>query len=97
MRLDDVCNAVAGSDGLLFVSGVCLREVFSRAGCTLDAHIYIKRITTWGWADEDELESGALGGLVGSTGGEALRRDMREYHQAWTPHLKADYELHRVD
>ena len=97
MRLDEVCGAIAQSNGLLLVSGVCLREILNRAQCQIDAHIYIKRMATWGWADEDELDGGSLSAIGGSSGGDALRKEMRLYHQLWSPHLKADFVFQWYD
>lgn len=96
LRLDEITEALAAQTGVLLVSGICVRQVFEQVGCCADAHVYIKRMATWGWADEDEL-SGPPVGLRGSTGGEAIREEMRLYHQRWQPHLKADFEFHWYD
>lgn len=93
LRLGEISEALAAPAGLLFVSGICLRQVLGRVGCAANAHIYVKRMATWGWADEDELEGGSLAGL-GADGGNAVRREMREYHASWLPHLNATYEFH---
>lgn len=94
LRLNEIAEALGTRSGFLFVSGICLREALDRAGCAADVHIYVKRMATWGWPDEDELEGGALSELRGSTGGEAMRQEMRIYHERELPHLRADFEYH---
>jgi hypothetical protein len=95
LQLDVIRDGLAEPKGLLFVSGICLRQVLELVGCEADAHIYMKRMAMWGWADEDEL-SGTLPEVPGASG-EAPRREMRLYHEQWQPHLRADYEYHRLD
>jgi hypothetical protein len=94
VRLDEVAEALKQPDGLLFVSGICLQQVLSDAARTASAQIYLKRMATWGWADEDEL-SGKLPEVVGASG-EAVRQELRSYHAKWQPHLLADYEFQRL-
>lgn len=94
VRLNEVAEALAVPPGFHFVSGICLRQVLEKAGRAADAHIYIKRMAIWGWADEDELTGGSLTGLRGSSGGDATRREMRLYHERGQPHLNADFEFH---
>jgi hypothetical protein len=94
LRLNEVAEALAAPRGFLFVSGICLRTALEKAGCTGDAYIYIKRMATWGWPDEDEFAGGSLTDLRGSSGGDATRREMRLYHKRTEPHLKADLEYH---
>src|SRR3954466_16276698 len=53
LRLEEVSEALARPGSLLFVSGICLRQVLADVGRAADVHIYIKRMATWGWADED--------------------------------------------
>jgi hypothetical protein len=89
-------QAVAKASGILFVSGVCLREILKRAEVQADAHIYVKRMASWGWCDEDEMESHGVAEIPGSSG-EFLRAEMRQYHGQWQPHHIADYEFHRLD
>jgi len=67
--------------------------VLERAGTQIDAHIYMKRMAIWGWADEDELNDVPF--EVPGSGGEVIRREMRAYHERWRPHLQVDYEFHR--
>lgn len=93
LRLSEIAEALAAPAGLLFVAGICLRQVLEQAECAANAHIYVKRMAAWGWADENELEGGSMVGL-GSNGGNAVRREMREYHNAWKPHERANYEFH---
>lgn len=97
LQLDQIADALARPNGFLFVSGICLRQVLEQVGCEASAHVYVKRMATWGWADEDELEGGSLSEIRRSNGGEATRLEMRLYHAKWQPHLKADYEFHRFE
>ena len=94
LRLEVIKDALAEPRGLLFVSGICLRQVLDLVSCEVDAHIYVRRMAMWGWADEDELD-GIIPEVPGASG-EAPRREMRAYHQQWRPHLRADYEFHRL-
>jgi hypothetical protein len=93
LRVDEIAEALAAPTGFHFVSGICLRQAMEKAGRSAAAHIYIKRMATWGWADEDELV-GTLTHLRGSSGGDATRREMRLYHERMQPHLNADLEYH---
>ena len=93
IRLDEFSEAVGKASGFLLVSGVCLRDVFARAEISAAAHVYVKRMAISGWGDEDEIV-GRLPEFAGSQG-EALRKEMRRYHEQWLPHLAADYEFHR--
>lgn len=93
LKIDEIASALTRHAGLLLVSGICLRQVLEMAGHGADAHIYIKRMATWGWADEDEL-SGTLAGISGSVGGDNTRGEMRAYHTTYQPHLNADFEFH---
>lgn len=40
--------------GGFIVEGVCLLDVLSRAGATVDGHVYVKRVRHGYWADGDE-------------------------------------------
>lgn len=92
LKIDEIATALTGRSGLLLVSGICLRQVLEMTGHAADAHIYIKRMATWGWADEDEL-SGPMAGISGSLGGDNTRQEMRDYHVRYQPHLNADFEF----
>ena len=94
LQLDAIRDGLAEPKGLLFVSGICLRQVLELAGREADVHVYVKRMAMWGWVDEDELTGGSLPEIPGASG-EAPRREMRSYHSQWQPHLRADYEFHR--
>ncbi len=96
LRFDCVSNWLTQISGFGFISGVCLRQALEVAGIRAAMHIYVKRMATWGWADEDELYENVLSGVRGSSGGHALRLEMRDYHQQWQPHKNADYEFHRL-
>ena len=95
LRLNEIERALEKPRAFLFVSGICLRQVLDSISAKAEAHIYVKRMATWGWADEDELTRGGLPEILGASG-EQVRRELRSYHDRWTPHLTADYELHRV-
>lgn len=95
LRLSEISKALREERRPLFVAGICLLEVFARIGSQPDIHVYLKRMATWGWADEDEI-AGAAFEIPGSSG-EAIRHELRLYHQKWQPHLHADYEFHRGD
>ena len=94
LRLPEISEALAHSPRPLFVSGICLLEVLAKAGASLDAHIYVKRLATWGWADEDEL-TGTVPEVPGASG-ELVRQELRNYHHDWKPHLVCDYEFQRL-
>jgi energy-coupling factor transporter ATP-binding protein EcfA2 len=96
LRMDEVSQALSEPTGLLFISGICLRTVLADAHRPADAHIYVKRMATWGWADEDELIGEAAPEVPGGSG-ELIRQEMRLYHQRWRPHICADYEFQRFD
>ena len=93
LDLGTVGRAINQKTGPIFVSGICLRRVFELIEVRATAHIYIKRMATWGWADECEID-GSFPEVAGSSG-EQLRQEMREYHCQWRPHLSADHEFQR--
>lgn len=95
LRMSEVSEALATHPRPLIVSGICLLEVFENVGTQLDARVYIKRMATWGWADEDELNGIDFG--IPEACGDAVRQELRHYHQKWQPHLHADYEFQRTD
>jgi DNA polymerase III delta prime subunit len=96
LRMNEISEALKDPKGLLFVSGICLRQVLANAGRGADGHIYVKRMATWGWADEDELEAGAIPEIPGASG-ELIRQELRGYHDRWRPHLCADFEFHWLE
>lgn len=94
IRLDEVALALRQPKHFMFVSGICLRQVLADSGCSAAGHIYVKRMATWGWADEDELVAGRALEVRGASG-ESVRQEVRAYHERWRPHLRADFEFHR--
>jgi hypothetical protein len=94
LRLNEIERALEEPLGLLFVSGICLRQVLDSVSAKADAHIYVKRMASWGWADEDEITGAGIPEIAGASG-EQVRRELRVYHERWQPHVSADYELHR--
>lgn len=95
IRFNEVAEALAVSSKSLFVSGICLRAILAKLGLTATAHVYLKRMASWGWADQDELAGQSALEIPGASG-EVLREELRQYHCKWQPHLIADYEFHRV-
>jgi len=94
IRLDEVAEALSHANQLMFVSGICLRQVLKDAGCAASVYIYVKRMAAWGWADEDELVPGLIPEVRGASG-ELVREELRSYHERWKPHLQADFEFQR--
>lgn len=89
---DKVAQRVGRSQGLLFVSGICLRQILSNARIEAAKHVYVKRLAVWGWEDEaDALRE------VCALGDESLIMEMRRYHREWRPHEASDYEFQRFD
>ena len=94
LRMSEVSKALTEAPRPLVISGICLLKALAMAEIELDVSIYVKRMASWGWADEDELTGLAL--EIPGASGELLRREMRIYHQEWQPHLNADYEFWRM-
>ena len=78
------------------VASVCMRQIHKLIGEPTALHIYIKRMASWGWADEDDVIeetsdwSDELRGLV-----PPLVLEVREYHLRWKPHETADCIIER--
>jgi hypothetical protein len=94
LRMSEISKALSEAPRPLVISGICLLEALAKVEIELDVSIYVKRMASWGWADEDELSGLAL--EIPGASGELLRREMRIYHQDWQPHLNADYEFWRM-
>jgi hypothetical protein len=94
LRGDEIQRALHECRGVLFVSGICLRQVLEGIGSHADAHIYVKRMATWGWADEDELSGRSIPEIPGASG-EKVREELRLYHEVYEPQAIADYEFQR--
>lgn len=94
LRMSEVSKVLTEAPRPLVISGICLLKALAMAEIELDVSIYVKRMASWGWADEDELTGLAL--EIPGASGELLRREMRIYHQDWQPHLNADYEFWRM-
>jgi len=55
LRYEEIGAAISKSNGSLIVEGVCLLNVIDRLGVKLDVHVYVKRISRYGfWYDIDE-------------------------------------------
>jgi hypothetical protein len=94
LRLDEVAHAIAAIKPLI-VSGVCIRNVHELIGKPSCIHIYVKRMTSWGWADEDE----ALGNSPAFDAAyppNALTIEVRKYHEIYKPHQRAGFFFHRL-
>jgi|TARA_R110002096_G_scaffold87006_8_gene199885 hypothetical protein len=94
LRFDEIRRAFS-SDGLLFVSGICLRQVLRLVDVEADAHVYVKRMAVWGWADEDELL--ATNPDFSKSNTTSISEELRRYHLQWEPHLRSTFEYHRPD
>ncbi len=97
INLDHIRSNVIPENGTHIVSGVCLLQVMQLAGISVDQLIYVKRMSSWGWADEDELRDSNLKKLPGSQRGNMLRREVSQYHLNWNPIDCADFEYHRSE
>jgi hypothetical protein len=95
IQLDVINDVLAKSNGILFLSGICIREILKRLDHSAIAHVYVKRMATWGWADEDEIAGTGVPEFQ-EAGGAALRSEMRAYHKKWEPDIKADFFFHRT-
>jgi hypothetical protein len=95
IQLNVIKDVLAKSKGILFLSGICLREILKRVDHPAIAHVYVKRMATWGWADEDEVAGTGLAEIEASSGAR-VRCEMRSYHKKWVPHIKADFFFHRT-
>ena len=79
----------------IVISGVCMREVLSRIRPPATVHVYIKRMTRHGWAEEGEAEgkSSSVDLIIPPS---ALELEVRRYHSAWRPHERADVIFERM-
>jgi hypothetical protein len=100
LRLGDLKEAMHAARPQI-VSGACMRLVLERLGIANACHIYVKRVSRWGWADEFEITSNGLedfeleNGLIDEGG--AFRREIRDYHLRYSPHQCADLIYERFD
>lgn len=80
------------------LAGVCMRRIHELLGEPVSLHIYVKRMASWGWADEDEISSTPIdwsdGELCGTT---PLASEVRAYHRLWNPSEIADFVYERVE
>jgi adenylate kinase family enzyme len=47
IQLDVINDVLAKSNGILFLSGICIREILKRLDHSAIAHVYVKRMATW--------------------------------------------------
>lgn len=95
LNMSEISQSVTVSRRPLFVSGICVLQVLSSVAVQPAAHVYVKRMADWGWADQDDLE-GRIPEFPAASGA-SVRCEMRAYHEMWQPHLQADYEYQRFD
>ena len=77
------------------LSGVCMRELHALLGTPEATHVYIKRIATWGWAEEFEVSEDPSDWTT--SGEPPLVTEVRAYHLKWKPHENADVIFERPD
>lgn len=75
------------------VSGVLIRSFLASIDIEIDANIYVKRISPWGWTDEDQTNSLAYINSFGTPS--RLTLEIFEYHQKFMPHRNADFIFER--
>ena len=78
------------------LAGVCMRQIHKLIGEPPAMHIYVKRMASWGWADEDDVTdepSGWSADLHSLAPPFVL--EVREYHLRWRPHETADFIIER--
>ena len=78
------------------LAGVCMRQIHKLIGEPPSLHIYVKRMASWGWADEDEVTDELFGWSDDlQSFRPPLVSEVREYHLRWKPHEMADFIFER--
>jgi tRNA A37 threonylcarbamoyladenosine biosynthesis protein TsaE len=99
-RLDDLKEAIHARKPQI-LSGVCMLSVLTALGMREASHVYVKRVCSWGWADEVETTTSGLEDLenVANPAGkrDALTREVLNYHLTYKPHQCADVVYERLD
>lgn len=95
-RLQKDIDRAAGSSRIV-VAGVCMRDVQQAVQIERAVHVYVKRIASWGWADEDELNPSFQKSFDQIAIPSELIREVRNYHTRHRPHLVADFIYNRIE
>lgn len=91
--LKGLASAVA-SGGQLVLSGICLRQILEAAGITLPCvHVYVRELNYGLWGAQSESNGPDPEGqrFDARFPPSAVRVEIRNYHAAWRPHLRADF------
>ena len=80
------------------LAGVCMRQIHALLGSPHASHVYVKRMASWGWADEDDV----ILDVSDCSNKEQARTpslvlEVRAYHGLWHPHETADFIYERVE
>ena len=80
------------------LAGVCMRQIHALLGSPQASHVYVKRMASWGWADEDDaiLELSDYSNEC-QAHTPSLVLEVRAYHELWHPHEIADFTYERVE
>ena len=87
IQIDSLVGALSGCTETVIVSGVCVLSVLENAGFKPDCRIYVKRMASWGWADEDQIYGKILEQVSENLGQPIapVSLEVREYHIARRP------------
>ncbi len=103
LRLDDLraaLNANLSSRGPLFITGVCLFDVLTKAGLVLDLVVYVERRSPADLCcDLDVLDCEEDGDLsrLDEPYFNDLARELGSYHWNFKPHSRADVVFFRQE
>lgn len=101
IRYEELQSAIDISSAPLIISGVCMLAVLERISLAPDCKIYLKRMASWGWADQDEIEGQMLEIVAEALGKQvseyALPVEVRAYHTSHVPHENADIAFLRYE
>lgn len=91
LQLPSLAAAIAHSNVPVALSGVCLLDVAQRIDLKIRAHVYLKRMSSGVWADEDDAIGNDLVRLA-AAGFEAgaLEHKVHNCHSQFQPHENAD-------
>ncbi len=106
LRLPELAATLSPPDNYI-LDGVCCLQVLDVLGISVDTIVYVKRMASWGWADEAALKSFSQHGRTTlSADGEPVdhcARLLRElwaevaaYHVAYRPHERAHIAYERA-
>jgi broad-specificity NMP kinase len=101
IQYEQLQSAIEKSGNSLIISGVCMLEVLERVDVVPAHKIYVKRMTDWGWADQDEIEGQMLETVAAALGKQVsefvLSLEVRTYHRSYMPHENADIAFLRYE